>query len=222
MEENLDDKIKKLNKVLTGLKKERKKSEKEEILFNKRYKVLRIERELKEIKRKNELKLLEKKQKVRTSISYDKNKLKEKKLNDKQNIEEKKIKNFFQKNNINKSLQFGKRNFSEKNKREFDKIKQEKISIQKQIKDMNDKNLNQNKQIHDNVRLNIFRLEEKKENEIMEKNLILKNELTKQIEKEIANLGKINKFAKNEEEINNILKMYSNINKSNKNNDKNL
>ena len=56
----------------------------------------------------------------------------------------------------------------------------------------------------------------------MEKNLILKNELTKQIEKEIANLGKINKFAKNEEEINNILKMYSNINKSNKNNDKNL
>ena len=114
--ENLDEKIKVLNKMLSGLKKERIKSEKQEILFNKRYKVLSVEKELANIKKRNELKSLEKKQIVRANISNDKNELKQKKLNDLQKLEEQRMKNLVLKNKINTSLEWRKRNFSKKNK----------------------------------------------------------------------------------------------------------
>ena len=133
--ENLDEKIKILNKLLSGLRKERMKSEKEELLFNKRYKELSVEKELADMKKRNELKSLEKKQIVRANISNDKNELKQKKMNDLQKLEEQKMKNLVLKNKINKSLEWRKRNFSEKNKIEADKIKQEKMKRKECIYD---------------------------------------------------------------------------------------
>ena len=114
-------------------------------------------------------------------------------------------------------MEWRKRNYSEKNKIEADKIKNERISIKKFLNEMNEKDLVQKKQIHDNVKINKMRLEEKKNNEKIMKNLILKSELKKQIEKEIEKIGKLNSFTKNDDEINKILKIYPNINKSNKN-----
>lgn len=220
-EEDINDKIKVLNKVLLNLQKERKKSEKEEIIFNKRYRVLNIEKELNELKRKRELKSLEKKQKVRTSISHDKNILNQKKINDKKNLEQQKLKNVIQKNNISKSLEVRKRNFFEKNRKEAEQLRQEKASIKKCLIEMNKENLNKKKEIHDNALINQIRLINKKQTEKVAKNLMVKNELKKQIEKEIEKIGRINKFAKNEEEINKILKMYPNNNRFNQNKEKN-
>ena len=211
--ENLDEKIKILNKLLSGLKKERIKSEKQEILFNKRYKVLSVEKELADIKKRNELKSLEKKQIVRANISNDKNELKQKKMNDLQKLEEQKMKNLVLKNKINKSLEWRKRNFSEKNKIEADKIKQEKMKRKECVYEMNIKNLNEKKQMHDNLRISIIRHEQKIKNEKIRKNLIHKTELKNQIEKEIEELEKINKLYKNEDEINQILQLYPNIKK---------
>ena len=191
--ENLDEKIKILNKLLSGLRKERMKSEKEELLFNKRYKVLSVEKELADMKKRNELKSLEKKQIVRANISNDKNELKQKKMNDLQKLEEQKMKNLVLKNKINKSLEWRKRNFSEKNKIEADKIKQEKMKRKECVYEMNIKNLNEKKQMHDNLRISIIRHEQKIKNEKIRKNLIHKTELKNQIEKEIEELEKINK-----------------------------
>ena len=215
--ENLDEKIKVLNKLLSGLKKERIKSEKQEILFNKRYKVLSVEKELADIKKRNELKSLEKKQIVRANISNDKNELKQKKLNDMQKLEEQRMKNLVLKNKINKSLEWRKRNFSEKNKIEANKIKQEKIKRRQCVNEINEKNLNEKKQIHDNLRINVIRHAQKIKDEKIKKNLIIKTELKNQIEKEIEALQKINKLYKNEDDINEILKLYPN-NKNNENN----
>ena len=211
--ENLDEKIKILNKLLSGLRKERMKSEKEELLFNKRYKVLSVEKDLADMKKRNELKSLEKKQIVRANISNDKNELKQKKLNDLQKLEEQKMKNLVLKNKINKSLEWRKRNFSEKNKIEADKIKQEKMKRKECIYEMNIKNLNEKKQMHDNLRISIIRHEQKIKNEKIRKNLLHKTELKNQIEKEIEELEKINKLYKNEDEINQILQLYPNIKK---------
>ena len=211
--ENLDEKIKILNKLLSGLRKERIKSEKEELLFNKRYKVLSVEKELADMKKRNELKYLEKKQIVRANISNDKNELKQKKMNDLQKLEEQKMKNLVLKNKINKSLEWRKRNFSEKNKIEADKIKQEKMKRKECVYEMNIKNLNEKKQMHDNLRISIIRHEQKIKNEKIRKNLIHKTELKNQIEKEIEELEKINKLYKNEDEINQILQLYPNIKK---------
>ena len=215
--ENLDEKIKVLNKLLSGLKKERIKSEKQEILFNKRYKVLSVEKELANIKKRNELKSLEKKQIVRANISNDKNELKQKKLNDLQKLEEQRMKNLVLKKKINKSLEWRKRNFSEKNKIEANKIKQEKIRRMQCVNEINEKNLNEKKQIHDNLRINVIRHAKKIKDEKIKKNLIIKTELKNQIEKEIEALQKINKLYKNEDDINEILKLYHN----DKNNDNN-
>ena len=203
--------------MLSGLKKERIKSEKQEILFNKRYKVLSVEKELADIKKRNELKSLEKKQIVRANISNDKNELKQKKLNDLQKLEEQRMKNLVLKNKINKSLEWRKRNFSEKNKIEANKIKQEKIKRKQCVNEINEKNLNEKKQIHDNLRINVIRHAKKIKDEKIKKNLIIKTELKNQIEKEIEALQKINKLYKNEDDINEILKLYHN----DKNNDNN-
>ena len=211
--ENLDEKIKILNKLLSGLRKERMKSEKEELLFNKRYKVLSVEKDLADMKKRNELKSLERKQIVRANISNDKNELKQKKMNDLQKLEEQKMKNLVLKNKINKSLEWRKRNFSEKNKIEADKIKQEKMKRKECVYEMNIKNLNEKKQMHDNLRISIIRHEQKIKNEKIRKNLIHKTELKNQIEKEIEELEKINKLYKNEDEINQILQLYPNIKK---------
>jgi hypothetical protein len=189
------------------------KSEKEELLFNKRYKVLSVEKELADMKKRNELKSLEKKQIVRANISNDKNELKKKKMNDLQKLEEQKMKNLVLKNKINKSLEWRKRNFSEKNKIEADKIKQEKMKRKECVYEMNIKTLNQKKQMHDNLRISIIRHEQKIKNEKIRKNLIHKTELKNQIEKEIEELEKINKLYKNEDEINQILQLYPNIKK---------
>ena len=67
--------------------------------------------------------------------------------------------------------------------------------------------------MHDNLRINIIRHEQKIKNEKIRKNLIHKTELKNQIEKEIEELEKINKLYKNEDEINQILQLYPNIKK---------
>ena len=147
--ENITFEINQLNKALSYLKKENQKSEKDEILLNKKNNVLNIIKNLTDNKRKNELKSIENKKKIRICISNDKNILKQKLQNDKENLEKQKIKNFCLKHEINKTLELRKINFTEKNKKEADKMKQEKIQIKEILSEMREKNLNEKKQIHD-------------------------------------------------------------------------
>ena len=213
IDEDLENNIKLLNKELADLKNERIKSEKIEIMFNKRYKVLNIQKELSDLKKRNQIKSLEKKKIIRINMFNDKNILKEKKLKEEQELEEQKMKNFALKNKINKSLEWRKRNFSEKNRKEANKIKQEKNKRKKSVDEQNEKNFNEKKQMHDIAKINIMKLEEKKHNGKIMKNLILKNELHKQTEKEIEKIGKINKLYRNDEDINKILQKYPNNDK---------
>ena len=202
--ENITFEINQLNKALSYLKKENQKSEKDEILLNKKNNVLNIIKNLTDNKRKNELKSIEKKKKIRLCISNDKNILKQKLQNDKENLEKQKIKNFCLKHEINKTLELRKINFTEKNKKEADKIKKEKIQIKEILSEMREKNLNEKKQIHDHVQIDKIRMEEKKNYEKEKKRQMLKNKLKIQIEEEIAKLGKFKK----EEEIKKIMEKY--------------
>ena len=202
--ENITFEINQLNKALSYLKKENQKSEKDEILLNKKNNVLNIIKNLTDNKRKNELKSIEKKKKIRLCISNDKNILKQKLQNDKENLEKQKIKNFCLKHEINKTLELRKINFTEKNKKEADKMKKEKIQIKEILSEMREKNLNEKKQIHDHVQIDKIRMEEKKNYEKEKKRQMLKNKLKIQIEEEIAKLGKFKK----EEEIKKIMEKY--------------
>jgi hypothetical protein len=202
--ENITFEINQLNKALSYLKKENQKSEKDEILLNKKNNVLNIIKNLTDNKRKNELKFIENKKKIRLCISNDKNILKQKLQNDKENLEKQKIKNFCLKHEINKTLELRKINFTEKNKKEADKMKQEKIQIKEILSEMKEKNLNEKKQIHDHVQIDKIRMEEKKNYEKEKKRQMLKNKLKIQIEEEIAKLGKFKK----EEEIKKIMEKY--------------
>ena len=189
-DENSEDKIKLLNKILQKLKEEKIKSEKNEILYKKRYKVFSMDKEKLNIKKANEIKSLIKKKYIRACISNDKDKLIQKKLNDEQKLEEQKIKNFFLKFNINKSLEWRKQNFSGLIKKKTDRIKQEKIIRMNNLIEIKEKNI---------------------------KNIALKTQLKKKIEDEIEALQKLEPFTKNEEEINKILKLYPNLNEINDN-----
>ena len=214
---NSEDKIKLLNKILQKLKEEKIKSEKNEILYKKRYKVFSMDKEKLNIKKANEIKSLIKKKYIRACISNDKDKLIQKKLNDEQKLEEQKIKNFFLKFNINKSLEWRKQNFSGLIKKKTDRIKQEKIIRMNNLIEIKEKNLQEKKQIHDEAKLNLMILKEKKMKEKNIKNIALKTQLKKKIEDEIEALQKLEPFTKNEEEINKILKMYPNLNEINDN-----
>ena len=202
--ENITFEINQLNKALSYLKKENQKSEKDEILLNKKNNVLNIIKNLTDNKRKNELKSIENKKKIRLCVGGDKNILKQKLQNDKENLEKQKIKNFCLKHEINKTLELRKINFTEKNKKEADKMKQEKIQIKEILSEMREKNLNEKKQIHDHVQIDKIRMEEKKNYEKEKKRQMLKNKLKIQIEEEIAKLGKFKK----EEEIKKIMEKY--------------
>ena len=216
-DENSEDKIKLLNKILQKLKEEKIKSEKNEILYKKRYKVFSMDKEKLNIKKTNEIKSLIKKKYIRACISNDKDKLIQKKLNDEQKLEEQKIKNFFLKFNINKSLEWRKQNFSGLIKKKTDRIKQEKIIRMNNLIEIKEKNLQEKKQIHDEAKLNLMILKEKKMKEKNIKNIALKTQLKKKIEDEIEALQKFEPFTKNEEEINKILKLYPNLNEINDN-----
>jgi len=216
-DENSEDKIKLLNKILQKLKEEKIKSEKNEILYKKRYKVFSMDKEKLNIKKANEIKSLIKKKYIRACISNDKDKLIQKKLNDEQKLEEQKIKNFFLKFNINKSLEWRKQNFSGLIKKKTDRIKQEKIIRMNNLIEIKEKNLQEKKQIHDEAKLNLMILKEKKMKEKNIKNIALKTQLKKKIEDEIEALQKFEPFTKNEEEINKILKLYPNLNEINDN-----
>ena len=216
-DENSEDKIKLLNKILQKLKEEKIKSEKNEILYKKRYKVFSMDKEKLNIKKANEIKSLIKKKYIRTCISKDKDKLIQKKLNDEQKLEEQKIKNFFLKFNINKSLEWRKQNFSGLIKKKTDRIKQEKIIRMNNLIEIKEKNLQEKKQIHDEAKINLMILKEKKMKEKNIKNIALKTQLKKKIEDEIEALQKFEPFTKNEEEINKILKLYPNLNEINDN-----
>ena len=207
-DENSEDKIKLLNKILQKLKEEKIKSEKNEIIYKKRYKVFSMDKEKLNIKKANEIKSLIKKKYIRACISNDKDKLIQKKLNDEQKLEEQKIKNFFLKFNINKSLEWRKQNFSGLIKKKTDRIKQEKIIRMNNLIEIKEKNLQEKKQIHDEAKINLMILKEKKMIERNIKNIALKTQLKKKIEDEIEALQKLEPFTKNEEEINKILKMY--------------
>lgn len=221
-DENSEDKIKLLNKILQKLKEEKIKSEKNEILYKKRYKVFSMDKEKLNIKKANEIKSLIKKKYIRACISNDKDKLIQKKLNDEQKLEEQKIKNFFLKFNINKSLEWRKQNFSGLIKKKTDRIKQEKIIRMNNLIEIKEKNLQEKKQIHDEAKINLMILKEKKMKEKNIKNIALKTQLKKKIEDEIEALQKLEPFTKNEEEINKILKMYPNLNEINDNDAKNI
>ena len=214
---NSEDKIKLLNKILQKLKEEKIKSEKNEILYKKRYKVFSMDKEKLNIKKANEIKSLIKKKYIRACISNDKDKLIQKKLNDEQKLEEQKIKNFFLKFNINKSLEWRKQNFSGLIKKKTDRIKQEKIIRMNNLIEIKEKNLQEKKQIHDEAKINLMILKEKKMKEKNIKNIALKTQLKKKIEDEIEALQKLEPFTKNEEEINKILKLYPNLNEINDN-----
>jgi len=216
-DENSEDKIKLLNKILQKLKEEKIKSEKNEILYKKRYKVFSMDKEKLNIKKANEIKSLIKKKYIRACISNDKDKLIQKKLNDEQKLEEQKIKNFFLKFNINKSLEWRKQNFSGLIKKKTDRIKQEKIIRMNNLIEIKEKNLQEKKQIHDEAKINLMILKEKKMKEKNIKNIALKTQLKKKIEDEIEALQKFEPFTKNEEEINKILKLYPNLNEINDN-----
>jgi len=215
--ENSEDKIKLLNKILQKLKEEKIKSEKNDILYKKRYKVFSMDKEKLNIKKANEIKSLIKKKYIRACISNDKDKLIQKKLNDEQKLEEQKIKNFFLKFNINKSLEWRKQNFSGLIKKKTDRIKQEKIIRMNNLIEIKEKNLQEKKQIHDEAKINLMILKEKKMKEKNIKNIALKTQLKKKIEDEIEALQKFEPFTKNEEEINKILKLYPNLNEINDN-----
>ena len=217
VDENSEDKIKLLNKILQKLKEEKIKSEKNEILYKKRYKVFSMDKEKLNIKKANEIKSLIKKKYIRACISNDKDKLIQKKLNDEQKLEEQKIKNFFLKFNINKSLEWRKQNFSGLIKKKTDRIKQEKIIRMNNLIEIKEKNLQEKKQIHDEAKINLMILKEKKMKEKNIKNIALKTQLKKKIEDEIEALQKLEPFTKNEEEINKILKLYPNLNEINDN-----
>ena len=221
-DENSEDKIKLLNKILQKLKEEKIKSEKNDILYKKRYKVFSMDKEQLNIKKANEIKSLIKKKYIRACISNDKDKLIQKKLNDEQKLEEQKIKNFFLKFNINKSLEWRKQNFSGLIKKKTDRIKQEKIIRMNNLIEIKEKNLQEKKQIHDEAKINLMILKEKKMKEKNIKNIALKTQLKKKIEDEIEALQKFEPFTKNEEEINKILKMYPNLNEINDNDVKNI
>ena len=221
-DKNSDDQVKLLNKILQKLKEEKIKSEKNEILFKKRYKVLSMDKNLWNLKRANELKSLEKKKYIRTCISQDKDKLIKKKINDEQKLEEQKVKNFVLKYNINKSLEWRKKNFSGLIKQQSDKIKQEKKLRINTLNEIKMKNLMEKKLIHDEAKINSLRLKEQKRNQKILKNIGLKTELKRQIDIEIEALAKLNPYTKNEEEINKILKMYPNLNEINSNEGKNI
>ena len=222
VDENSEDKIKLLNKILQKLKEEKIKSEKNEILYKKRYKVFSMDKEKLNIKKANEIKSLIKKKYIRACISNDKDKLIQKKLNDEQKLEEQKIKNFFLKFNINKSLEWRKQNFSGLIKKKTDRIKQEKIIRMNNLIEIKEKNLQEKKQIHDEAKINLMILKEKKMKEKNIKNIALKTQLKKKIEDEIDALQKLEPFTKNEEEINKILKMYPNLNEINDSDAKNI
>lgn len=217
VDENSEDKIKLLNKILQKLKEEKIKSEKNDILYKKRYKVFSMDKEKLNIKKANEIKSLIKKKYIRACISTDKDKLIQKKLNDEQKLEEQKIKNFFLKFNINKSLEWRKQNFSGLIKKKTDRIKQEKIIRMNNLIEIKEKNLQEKKQIHDEAKINLMILKEKKMKEKNIKNIALKTQLKKKIEDEIEALQKLEPFTKNEEEINKILKLYPNLNEINDN-----
>ena len=221
-DENSEDKIKLLNKILQKLKEEKIKSEKNEILYKKRYKVFSMDKEKLNIKKANEIKSLIKKKYIRACISNDKDKLIQKKLNDEQKLEEQKIKNFFLKFNINKSLEWRKQNFLGLIKKKTDRIKQEKIIRMNNLIEIKEKNLQEKKQIHDEAKINLMILKEKKMKEKNIKNIALKTQLKKKIEDEIEALQKLEPFTKNEEEINKILKMYPNLNEINDSDAKNI
>ena len=221
-DENSEDKIKLLNKILQKLKEEKIKSEKNEIIYKKRYKVFSMDKEKLNIKKANEIKSLIKKKYIRACISNDKDKLIQKKLNDEQKLEEQKIKNFFLKFNINKSLEWRKQNFSGLIKKKTDRIKQEKIIRMNNLIEIKEKNLQEKKQIHDEAKINLMILKEKKMKEKNIKNIALKTQLKKKIEDEIEALQKFEPFTKNEEEINKILKLYPNLNEINDNDVKNI
>lgn len=221
-DENSEDKIKLLNKILQKLKEEKIKSEKNEILYKKRYKVFSMDKEKLNIKKANEIKSLIKKKYIRACISNDKDKLIQKKLNDEQKLEEQKIKNFFLKFNINKSLEWRKQNFSGLIKKKTDRIKQEKIIRMNNLIEIKEKNLQEKKQIHDEAKINLMILKEKKMKEKNIKNIALKTQLKKKIEDEIEALQKFEPFTKNEEEINKILKLYPNLNEINDSDAKNI
>jgi len=221
-DENSEDKIKLLNKILQKLKEEKIKSEKNEILYKKRYKVFSMDKEKLNIKKANEIKSLIKKKYIRACISTDKDKLIQKKLNDEQNLEEQKIKNYFLKFNINKSLEWRKQNFLGLIKKKTDRIKQEKIIRMNNLIEIKEKNLQEKKQIHDEAKINLMILKEKKMKEKNIKNIALKTQLKKKIEDEIEALQKFEPFTKNEEEINKILKMYPNLNEINDSDAKNI
>ena len=110
-----------------------------------------------------------------------------------------------------------KQNFSGLIKKKTDRIKQEKIIRMNNLIEIKEKNLQEKKQIHDEAKINLMILKEKKMKEKNIKNIALKTQLKKKIEDEIEALQKFEPFTKNEEEINKILKLYPNLNEINDN-----
>ena len=131
--EFIGDSIEKLNKYLSDLKKDRLRTEKDELLLNYRNKILNMEENRAAKKLELEAKNHEKKEKIRINMTNDKKLILEKKKNDLINLEKQKNKNSNLKSDIDKSLKSWKASVTRKNKDEADKIKEERNQIRNLI-----------------------------------------------------------------------------------------
>ena len=174
-----------VSKLVLGLKKKRKSSEKIENQLSKRKAILNNE----ETKALKQLKLEKKnkinKEKIKVNLLRNKELLEKKKLNDQINLKNQKSKNNIMKKEIDNSLKNWKISVKTKNKEGADKLKEQRKIIESiRLSGRNDM-INMNKKKHDLIIYDHLQSEEKRKLEEYHKKLKIKKILENKIKKEI-------------------------------------
>ena len=214
---DIDSELNELTRCLSEIKKERKKSKKDENLLHKRIRLLSNEEQRANRRQLLESRAEEKLEKIRLNILKDKAKLDETKLKHLKKLEAKKLKAIDIRNKVKYSNAQWRKNVKEKNLKATYNYRTIRKDIENLIEKDKNKDLEKKKLKHDKMQFEQLLENEKRKKEEMDKKLQLKKKLESQILqetklKEIYDKKILEHQHKNEELI-------KRINEINENND---
>lgn len=184
-DEKLEGDLEQLNRYLSGLKKDRQQTEKENRILSDRTRILNQEENKAAKKFEIETKNQENFDRIRVRVLQDKEMMEAKKKKDEANLEEQKIKNYNLKSDIDNTMKNWRPTLTLKNKTKGDLIVKERSRIRNAIRANKEKKDNINKEIINSVQQGHALFEENKKIQERQKKLELKKKIEEQIQKEL-------------------------------------
>ena len=197
----LDKELLELHQKYAEMKKDRIKSQKDELLLSNKMKLLAQEEKKIQRRLETDSRFQENIEQIRVSVLKNKEMVEEAKRLKELDQEEKKLKNSKTKTEIRESLSNWRINVTNKNKDKVKQIKQEKAENEKLIQMYKDEKKSKNQYLHDRIQTEAMFHEEKKKKEEIDKKMKMKQELENKIKWEIEKKNKldtnINKYQEN-------------------------